>query len=145
MVRMLSSVLAATVLLFGAVAPAQATMQECPADIAAGRVLFGSAGIACMCKTSACNQAGDFCLTCSFLTGATFGVDQGLPKGNDIPYCATAVSGYLTRSGLTQAGRAAAGGNPTTVNMSPMQCSQAGATAPKQSLPRRVGPLSRPR
>ena len=60
-----------------------------------GYNLYGYGNVVCACKTSACNQPGDFCYTCSYLTGATFGVDP-----TDVSYCSTACNCVLTRYGL---------------------------------------------
>jgi len=109
MVRTLSSVLSATVSLFGAVVPAHAALVLCSVDITAGRNLYGSAALACACKTSSCSATGDYCFTCTFLDSQTL---QTHFYG--MPYCATALPApmALTRTGLALHGCASASAVP---------------------------------
>jgi hypothetical protein len=94
--KLIATAIATTVLLLGAVAPANAALYL-SADLAQqGYHIFGSTNTVAVCKTSSCNQSGDFAFTCSWLTGSTFGADV-----NDVANCATACPACeLTRSGL---------------------------------------------
>ncbi len=91
----LSAAILAIALFLSSGKPATAAMYIGSELQVQGYNTYGSDDLVCVCKTAACNQPGDFCYTCSYLTGSSFGVDP-----SDVSYCLFGCVCEVTRYGL---------------------------------------------